>query len=522
MRSGGRVCLIGAGPGDPGLMTARGVRLLAEADVVVYDRAVEAALRWARPDAERIAAGAPAERETAQDAISMLLAEKAREGHMVARLKWGDPFVFDSGAKEALFLYEQGVPFEVVPGVPVAVGATAYAGVPVTYPGAGDAVVLLRGHESETESLPDVDWTSLVAVEGTIVCYVGGRLAARVLGSLVDAGLDPDEPAALVFNGTLPGQRTLSGTVRSLAASLAERETDAGTALLVVGQVAALRDHLRWFDDRPLFGRRILVTRSPEQAGELVDELEGLGAQAIIAPTFRVGPPDDPEAVERAAAGLDKYRWVVFESATAVTRLLGALARGPRDLRAFGGVSVCAIGPSTAERLRAGGIKPDIVVPELRVDSVGEAMAAAGSLVGQQVLVVRPDHLREALAGDLAARGADVTDLVAYRTAAEAPESPVVQEIYRMLLDGQIDAVTFTSPTAVRRFAALFGDAEAADLLNTTVVGAIGPVTAAAARELGVRSPLVPDVFTVDGLVQALVQALGATRAGEPARRPRA
>jgi uroporphyrinogen III methyltransferase/synthase len=296
--------------------------------------------------------------------------------------------------------------------------------------------------------------------------------------------------------------------VRELLATLTT-EPQAGAALLVVGEVAALRDHLRWFDDRPLFGRRIVVTRSPEQAGELVDELENLGAQAIVAPTFRLGPPDDPEAVDRAVARLDKYRWVVFESATAVTRVLGTLARGPRDLRAFGGVSVCAIGPSTAERLRAAGIKPDVVVPELRVESIGDALAAHSPIAGVPVLVVRPDHLRETLARDLAGRGADVTDLVAYRTAAESPESPAVQEIYRLLLEGQIDAVTFTSATAVRRFATLFGDTEqAADLLNTTLVVAIGPVTAAAAEELGVRSPVVPDTYTVDGLVQTLTEKL--------------
>jgi uroporphyrinogen III methyltransferase/synthase len=503
------VFIIGAGPGDPGLLTVRGVRLLAMADVVVYDRAVEAALRWARPDAERIGAGAPAERETAQDAISMLLAEKARDGHTVARLKWGDPFVFDSGGKEALFLYEQGVPFEIVPGVPVAVGATAYAGVPITYPGAGDAVVLLRGHEGEIDSTPDVDWSALARIEGTIVCYVGERLAPRVLESLLAAGLDSDQPAALIYQGTLPGQRTITGTALELLERLSGADAAAaGTALLVVGEVAALRDHLRWFDDRPLFGKRIVVTRSPEQAGALVDELENLGAEAIVAPTFRIGPADDPEAVERAAARLDKYRWVVFESATAVTRLLSALTRGPRDLRAFGGVSVCAIGPSTAERLRASGIKPDVIVPEVRVENIGEAISAAGPIKGQPVLVVRPDHLRETLAADLAARGAEVTDLVAYRTAPESPDSPAVQDLYRMLLEGQIHAVTFTSPTAVRRFCTLFGKEQAADLLGTTVVAAIGPVTAAAAKELGIRATVVPDTYTIDALVAALVARL--------------
>ena len=500
----GRVFIIGAGPGDPGLISARGVRVLADADVVVYDRAVEAVLRWARPEAERIEAGAPAERETAQDAISMLLAEKAREGHLVARLKWGDPFVFDSGAKEALFLHEQGIPFEVVPGIPAAIGAPAYAGVPVTYPGASDALVLLRGHEDGIDSTPEVDWSALAQLDATLVCYAGGRQVPTILQALLDKGTEADRTVALIYRGTSPAQQTVIGTVQSvLEATAADGAGDA--ALLVVGEVVSLRDHLRWFDVRPLFGRRIVVTRSPEQARELAEQLENLGAQAIEAPTFRLAPPDDPEAVDRAAASVDNYQWVLFESATAVSRFLAALGRGPRDMRAFGGVSVCAIGPSTADRLAAGGIKADVVIPEFRVESIADAVASRGPLTGQHVLIVRPDHQRDVLADDLNQRGASVTDLVAYRTAPESADSPSAQNLYRLLLDGRIDAVTFTSPTAVSRFAALIGEEQAADLLNTTVVAAIGPVTAAAAVELGITPAVVPETYTVDGLVQALV-----------------
>jgi uroporphyrinogen III methyltransferase/synthase len=501
----GRVFIIGAGPGDPGLISARGVRLLADADVVVYDRNVEALLRWARPDAERIAAGAPAERETAQDAISMLLAEKARDGLVVARLKWGDPFVFDSGAKEALFLHEQGIAFEVVPGIPAAIGATAYAGLPVTYPGAGDALVLLRGHEGEADVTPDVDWGALARLDGTIVCYAGSRLVPTILQSLVDHGTAPDQMAALIYRGTQPAQRTVVGTLADLLAATAA-DTPGEPAILVVGDVASLRDHLRWFDERPLFGRRIVVTRSREQARELVDELENLGAEAIEAPTFRLAPPEDPEAVERAAASVDSYQWVVFESANAVSRFLSALSLGPRDLRALGGVFVCATGASTADRLLANGIKPDVVLPEFRVESVTDAMAAKAPLANQPVLLVRPDHLRDALATELARRGALVTDVIAYRAMPESPDSPAVQGVYRLLLDGGIDAVTFTSPTAVRQFVTLMGEEQAVDLLNTTVVAAIGPVTAAAAGELGIKTTIVPDAFTVEGLVGALVR----------------
>jgi uroporphyrinogen III methyltransferase/synthase len=501
----GRVFIIGSGPGDPGLITARGVRLLAQADVVVYDRAAEPALRWARPDAERISAGAPAERDTAQAAISMLLAEKARDGHTVARLKWGDPFVFDSGAKEAMFLHEQGIAFEVVPGVPAAVGVSAYAGLPLTYPDAGDALVLIRGQEDETSRLPDVDWAALAKLEGTFACHAGGRLIPEILQRLLDAGGAPDIPGALVYRGTHAAQRTITGTIRELLdRTAAEAEPD--PALLVVGRATRFRQHLRWFDERPLFGRRIVVTRSPESAPELVDMLESLGAQVITAPTFRIAPADDPEALDRAAASVDAYQWVVFESASAVTRFLSALTRGPRDLRALGQVRICAIGPSTADRLVAAGLKPDVALPEVGAESVGQALEVHGPVAGQRVLIVRPDHLRDIVGEDLLRRGAGVTDLVAYRTEAGDPDSPAAQDLYRRMLDSSIDAVTFTSPTALRRFATLIGEDQATDLLNTTLVAAIGPVTAAAATEMGIRRPLVPETFTVDGLVQLLTE----------------
>lgn len=506
----GRVFLIGAGPGDPGLLSVRGLRLLGEADVVVYDRSVAPTLRWARPDAERLEVGAPAESAVAQDAISILLAEKAREGHTVARLKWGDPFVFDSGAKEALFLHEQGIPIEVVPGVPAAFGATAYAGVPVTYPGGDDVVVLLRGREDAAAAMPNVDWGALVDLDGTLVCYADTRLALQILRALVDHGAAEDTPAALVHRGTLPSQHTIAGTVGELTHQLSADGGRSDLAILIIGRVASLREHLRWFDERPLFGRRIVVTRSHEQAQELVDRLESLGGLAIEAPTFRLGPPDDPEAVDRAAATVDDFDWVVFESANSVAHFFAALKRGPRDVRALGGTSVCAIGASTADRLAASGIKPDVILPEFRAESIGDALAAKGSLAGSRLLVVRPDHLRDIVAADLARRGAVVTDLVAYRTAADPPESPAAQALYRQLLDGSIDAVTFTGPTAVRRFATLIGDEQAADLLNTTVVATIGPVTTAAAAELGITSTITADSFDVDGLVAALLRHFSA------------
>ena len=511
MKQPGHVSVIGAGPGDPGLISVQGLRLLSQADVVIYDRAVSNLLRWARPDAETIEAGAPAEGTTAQDALSMLIADKAREGLSVARLKWGDPFVFDSGAKEAMFLHEQRIPFDVVPGIPAAVGASAYAGIPLTYPGSGDALVLLRGSEGNEDTLPDVDWGALAALDGTIVCDVRGRLGAAILRALVTHGRTDSCPAALVYSGTLTTQRTVGRTIAELQAHLADG-LDTGSATLIVGETASLRGHLRWFDERPLFGKRIVITRSRDQARELADQLEELGAQTIEAPLFRLAPADDPEAIDRAAASIDAFQWVIFTSANAVTRFFAALLHGPRDMRALGNVSICAIGPTTAERIEARGIKPDVVMPEVRIDDIVEVLGTAGSLDGQRVLIVRPDFLRDGLATELARQGAAVTDLVAYTTESASPESAEAQDIYRQLLEGRVDAVTFTSPTAVRRFAALIGSEQASDLLNTTIVAALGPVTAAAAEQLGIHVHVVPPTFTIDAFVAALVQGFKTSR----------
>ncbi|HEY8537044.1 MAG TPA: uroporphyrinogen-III C-methyltransferase, partial [Vicinamibacterales bacterium] len=282
------VYLIGAGPGDPGLITARGLECLRAADVVVYDRLVHPRLlERARPDAERIDVGTAAPGERAQEAICYLLAEKAREGRIVARLKWGDPFVFDRAGEEALFLHEQGIPFEVVPGIPAAIGVPAYAGVPITYPGAGDTLTLVRGHEDESQSPPRIDWASLATLDGTIVCYAGTKQLPAILQSLLAAGRTPDEPAAVIYDGTLPGQQTIEGTLQQLL-ELTRASQPRRPAILVVGRVAALRQHLRWFDERPLFGRRIAVTRPREDAADLADRLAALGAEPIIAPMIRI------------------------------------------------------------------------------------------------------------------------------------------------------------------------------------------------------------------------------------------
>src|SRR5712691_5331367 len=265
------VYLIGAGPGDPGLITVRGMKCLASADVVLYDHLVPARLlRYARADAEKIDVGTASPQPLEQEAICYLLAEKAREGRTVARLKWGDPFVFDRGGTEALFLHEQGVAFEVVPGIPAGIAVPSYAGVPITYPGGGDTLTFIRGHEDAGKARASIDWTSLARLDGTIVCYAGPQQLPLMLSALLSHGRPAEDSAAVVYDGTLPTQETMTGSLQEIAETI-KRSSDRRPAILVVGRVVALREHLRWFDARPLFGKRILVTRPKDQSMELVE-----------------------------------------------------------------------------------------------------------------------------------------------------------------------------------------------------------------------------------------------------------
>jgi uroporphyrinogen III methyltransferase/synthase len=496
------VYIVGAGPGDPGLITVRGLRHLQAADVVVYDHQVNARLlRSARADAEKIDVGPAAPRPLDQEAISLLLVEKAREGKTVVRLKWGDPFVFDSGGKEALFLHEQRIPFEVIPGIPATVAVPAYAGIPITYPGAGDTVTMVRGHEAETDDPPVVDWQRLAGLDGTLVCHAGARQIETITSALLQHGRSPEESAALIYAGTTAAQETVVGTLGTIA----DRARPQDAAMLVIGRVAGLREHLRWFDERPLFGRRIVVTRSREQAGELVEMLEERGAEAIQAPTIRIAPAEDGAALDRACEDASAYDWIVFTSANAVDYFMQRQL-AVSDIRELKGVRLCAIGPSTAQRLNRYGLRVDLTPDEARSEAVIDALKGAGTVKDARFLLPRADIAREVLADQLRDAGAEVSEVVAYRTLLAGSERDADHDIYRMLLDRQIDAVTFTSASTVKNFAKMFGEEQAADLLNTTVVASIGPVTAEAAQQLGITTTVMPARYTIPDLVDALVE----------------
>ena len=498
------VYLIGAGPGDPGLISARGLRYLGLADVVIYDHLIHSRLlRYARADAERIDVGHAAPQPLEQEAICYLLAEKARERKIVARLKWGDPFVFDRGGAEALFLHEQGVRFEVVPGIPAAIGVPAYAGIPITYPGGGDTVTFVRGHEDDGRSRPAVDWTSLARLDGTIVCYAGPEQIRHILSSLLSHGRPADDAAALVYEGTLPTQQTVAGTLGELA-ELSRHGTESRAAILVVGRVAALREHLRWFDDRPLFGKRVLVTRPKEQAAELVERLEAIGAEPIEAAMIRIEPPEDYGPLDEACANASTFDWIVFSSANAVDAFFERLLAGTSDLRVLGGVKLCGVGAVTAEHLARRGLKVDLVPAEYRAEALVQAFDAHGDVHGMKILLPRADIGRELVADELRKRGAEVTEVVAYRTVAAEAEREGDPDIYRMLLERRIDVVTFASASAVRNFVQVIGVEASADLLRDVVVASIGPVTAEAAAQYNIRTTVMPAQYTIPGLVDAI------------------
>jgi uroporphyrinogen III methyltransferase/synthase len=498
------VYLIGTGPGDPGLITVHGLECVRRADVVIHDHEVPArVLKEARRGAELIDVGTAQRQTMEQDAITFLLAEKARDGKLVARLKRGDPFVFDRGGEEALFLHAQGIPFEVVPGIPLGIGVPAYAGVPVTYPGGGDTITLVRGYVTESRPVPDLDWASLAKLDGTVVCYVRSPHLSHLFETMIANDWPGETEAVIVYNGTLTSQVTMAGTLAELAAHAHEHHRR-DPAIVVIGRVAAFRNHLRWFDARPLFGKRVLITRPREQAAEMVERLSILGAEAIEAPMIKIVPPEDLGPLRRSAEKVEEFDWIVFTSANAVEAFMSVLLDGTRDVRSLNGPRLCSVGSGTAERLARYGVKADLVPDEFRGEALVLAMAQSGSLDGSRILVPRADIGRDVVVEGLRRAGALVTDVVAYRTVLEDAHQDNGPDVYRMLLDDAIDVVTFTSPSAVRNFAAIYGKEQTIDLLSRTVVAAIGPVTSDAAAQLGLTVSIQPAVSTIPALVDAI------------------
>ena len=501
----GVVYLVGAGPGDPGLMTARSLELIGAADAIFHDRLIPpGALDGAREDAELVYVGKAPEaprggsadrrRSALQEEINGLLIEAARAGKSVVRLKGGDPFVFGRGGEEGEALREAGIEFELVPGITAGVAASAYAGIPVTHRDEASAVAFVTGHEDPEKPETALDWEALAAFPGTLVFYMGVTRLADNAAALIEAGRDAGEPAAAVERGTMDGQRTVIATLGTLAAAV-EAEGIGAPALIVVGPVVAHRGSLAWLERRPLHGRRVVVTRARAQASSLAAALRALGAEAVELPAIRIEPRTDDAEVRAAIAAIGDYSLVCVTSANGGRLLFEALGSAGLDARALAGATVAAIGPGTAKELAAHGIAAD-VVPER---SVAEALVEAlekTEVEGRRVLVVRPAAARDVLPEALRERGAEVDAVALYETVREQPEPDAIEAARGA------DYVTFTSASTVRNLSEALGG----ELPAGARVVSIGPITSAAAREAGIEVAIEASRHDVDGLVEALLE----------------
>lgn len=503
----GKVFLVGAGPGDPGLITVKGLRCLEEADVVVYDRLVDPSLlRKARPGAELVYVGKAAGQHTVpQPDINTLLIARAREGKTVTRLKGGDPFVFGRGGEEAEVLAEAGIPFEVIPGVTSAVAVPAYAGIPVTHRDFTSTVTIIAGREDAARETSRIPWDTFTRGGGTLVFLMGVNNLPNIVEQLIANGRPPETPVAIIRWGTGPSQKTLVGTLADIVERVQESHF-LPPATIIVGEVVRLRDKLSWFDNRPLFGKRVLVTRTREQAGALSHLLEKNGAVAVELPTVEIQAPTDSRPFDQALRNLEVYDWAVFTSANAVKAFMRKLDEIGQDVRVLKGVRLCAIGPATAAELKRSGLRIDYVPSEFVAEAVAEGLRSLG-VDGKRILLPRAEVAREVLPVMLREAGALVDEVAAYRTVGV---KDATSNLGQILASGGVDVVTFTSSSTVSNFLAALGDVDgpmsSARLLDSTVNACIGPITAQTARELGVRVDVVAKEYTVKGLVDAIAE----------------
>ncbi|MBI5582334.1 MAG: uroporphyrinogen-III C-methyltransferase [Deltaproteobacteria bacterium] len=498
----GKVYLVGAGPGDPELLTLKGRRLLAEADVVVYDFLANAALLRHIPEtSEKIYVGKKGGDHTlAQSGINQLIIDKAREGKKVVRLKGGDPFIFGRGGEEAEELVQAGIPFEVVPGVTSAIAVPAYAGIPLTHRRYNSSVALVTGHEDEQKGPTGLDWKKLATGIETLVFLMGFKNLPRIIARLVDNGREPTTPAALIRWGTTPRQQTVTGTLDDIV-DKAEAAGLGPPSIFVVGPVVALREQLSWFERLPLFGRTVVVTRTRDQASDLVQQLAPLGAECLEFPTIRLVPPVSWEELDRAIREIESFQWIVFTSPNGVRAFLSRLGTLQKDVRCLKGIRLAVIGPATAAALREWHLLPDLVPEKFQAEFILESLAAAG-LAGQRVLIPRAETAREILPAGLRNLGAEVRVATAYRTIPEEAEKPL---LLGRLREGSVDCLTFTSSSTVVNFLALFDRSEILSLLKPVTVACIGPITARTALDNGLAVQVIPEAYTIAGLVEALV-----------------
>ena len=500
----GTVCLVGGGPGDPGLITVKGLACLQRADVVIHDAlAPKALLRFVSPSAEIVNAGKRGSRHMLeQKEINDLMKRKAREGKCVVRLKGGDPFVFGRGGEEIEALARDGMTFEVVPGVSAALAVPAYAGIPITHRNHASTVVLVTGHERDEASgldgEPKVDWSAVAGCQ-TIILFMGIHNLAENMQRLIDAGRDPTTPAAAIRWGTCPNQRVVSATLETLADQVTLSRLKP-PALVVVGDVVGLREKLNWFEAKPLFGKKIVITRSREQAGDLTQQLNELGAVTIECPTVDLLPPRSWIQLDRALKKLPEYHWIIFSSVNGVRYFFDRLWNQKKDLRVLGHLKIAAIGPATAEALRGQGIVVDLMARDFRAEGLLAAFRKK-KMKGLKVLLSRAQEGRDLLVTGLRKLGATVDDVACYRSIPFRKSAGLLREAMQA---GTIDLLTFTSSAIAENFFKLVKPNQ----VKGINIASIGPITSTTLRKLGLKVSIEPKQSTIPALVEAIAKGL--------------
>jgi uroporphyrinogen III methyltransferase/synthase len=496
----GRVFFVGAGPGDPKLLTLRGMECLQRADAVIYDYLVNSQmLSHARPAAQLICLGNQGgTRNLSQTQVNQRMVDLARQGKTVVRLKGGDPAVFARIAEEGETLARQGIPFEVVPGITAALAAASYAGIPITHRDFASAVALITGQEEPGKTDPSLDYQALARFPGTLAFYMGVANAEAWTTALIQGGKPPETPAAIVRRCSFPDQVCIRCRLDEVARKLVSPKKMPPPAVVIVGSVAGLAETLSWFEKRPLFGQGVLITRPADQAGSLAEQLSELGANVLLQPAIQISDPPNWQAVDDALERLAGYDWLVFSSSNGVQYFLKRLLAGGADLRRLGDVRLAAIGPGTAEALAAFHLRADMIPTEFRAESLAASLAAEAR--GKRFLLARASRGREVLADQLRSAGAHVDQIVVYSSTDVAVAD---EEVLERLADGGIPWVTVTSSAIARSLAALFGEQ-----LRKTRLVSISPITSAALRELGYEPAVEARTYTIPGIIEAMLQAI--------------
>lgn len=505
--SQGKVYLIGAGPGDAKLITVKGLECIQKADVIVYDRlANPRLLSYRRTDAELIYVGKSPDRHTlTQDEINQVLVEKGLEGKVVARLKGGDPYVFGRGGEEGEELRKAGVPFEEVPGITSAISVPAYAGIPITHRDFTATFTVITGHEEPTKEASNINWQRLAQDPGTLVFLMGVANLPQIVSQLVRNGKNVTTPIALIRWGTRPEQQVVTGTLENIV-EVVHAAGFTSPAIIIIGEVVQLRDTLRWFEDKPLFGKRILVTRSREQASALSEKLEDLGAEAWEYPTIRIQEPEDFSKLDGCVKTAGDYDWIIFTSVNGVKAFFARMRVQKLDIRSLRNAKICAIGPKTAEALEERGLTVEVMPEVFRAEAVIEMLKDKIN-AGEKVLLPRADLARQVLVDSLVTLGAEVNEVVAYQTVLACHTDTAL--LLEKLKAKEIHILTFTSSSTVTNFLHLIGENKG--LLDGIEIACIGPVTAETAEKAGLHVDIVANQYTIDGLIDAIVKHVAAS-----------